>query len=65
MALLSITQVASYTHYPTVSSDMISKVWTRRADFNNDDSVASELRWMMRVQQGWVNASRQYMHNML
>lgn len=39
-AFVSWLQVACYTHYPTVSSDMIRKVRSRQADFNNDARVA-------------------------
>jgi len=32
--------VGCYVHYPTISTDMLSKVASARADFNNDQSIA-------------------------
>ena len=34
-------KVASYTHYPVISTDMLQRVSSRRAAFNNDASVAA------------------------
>lgn len=33
--------VVAYVHYPMISTDMIAKVQTRAADFNNDAAVAA------------------------
>lgn len=33
-------RVASYTHYPIISTDMIGKVQSRTSDFNNEGSIA-------------------------
>eukprot|EP00983_Pelagomonas_calceolata_P132645 1161892-Pelagomonas_calceolata.AAC.2 len=35
-------KVAAYTHYPTVSTNMIGRLWQRNVDFNNDASIAGE-----------------------
>jgi len=40
LARLLGCRVAAYTHYPTVSTDMIGRVWRREATYNNDASVA-------------------------
>ncbi|EDQ87667.1 uncharacterized protein MONBRDRAFT_27085 [Monosiga brevicollis MX1] len=37
--LLAGSRVGCYVHYPTISTDMLSKVRDRRADFNNDVTV--------------------------
>ena len=36
--------VACYTHYPTISEDMLGRVKSRTAMYNNDAAVAS--RWV-------------------
>ena len=36
-------RVASYTHYPTVSTNMLQRVMARTATFNNDAQVRSVL----------------------
>uniref|UniRef100_A0A7S3QMY8 GDP-Man:Man(3)GlcNAc(2)-PP-Dol alpha-1,2-mannosyltransferase n=1 Tax=Dunaliella tertiolecta TaxID=3047 RepID=A0A7S3QMY8_DUNTE len=38
-------KVAAYTHYPTVSTNMIGRLWQRNVDFNNDASIAGS--WFM------------------
>lgn len=38
---LSGVRVACYTHYPTISTDMLKRVQTRQAAFNNSSSIAS------------------------
>ena len=38
---LAGVKVASYTHYPVISTDMLQRVVSRRAAFNNDASVAA------------------------
>jgi alpha-1,2-mannosyltransferase len=35
------TRVIAYVHYPTISSDMLEKVASRRSDYNNSSRVAS------------------------
>ena len=35
-------RVAAYTHYPTLSTVMINRLWQRQADFNNDISIAGK-----------------------
>lgn len=39
--LLPTTKVISYTHYPFISSDMISKVQSNQTSFNNRGFIAS------------------------
>lgn len=41
MFKLAGSRTAAYVHYPTISVDMLSKVASRRADYNNASSVAS------------------------
>lgn len=36
---LSGVRVACYTHYPTISTDMLKRVQTRQAAFNNSSSI--------------------------
>ncbi|KAK9683466.1 hypothetical protein RND81_10G143000 [Saponaria officinalis] len=40
-------KVISYTHYPTISSDMVSRVHSRSAMYNNDNLVAQSI-WLSR-----------------
>ncbi|XP_021859515.1 GDP-Man:Man(3)GlcNAc(2)-PP-Dol alpha-1,2-mannosyltransferase [Spinacia oleracea] len=40
-------KVISYTHYPTISSDMVSRVRSRSALYNNDDFIARSV-WLSR-----------------
>ncbi|XP_074276655.1 GDP-Man:Man(3)GlcNAc(2)-PP-Dol alpha-1,2-mannosyltransferase [Silene latifolia] len=40
-------KVICYTHYPTISSDMVSRVRSRSAMYNNDSLVAQSL-WLSR-----------------
>ena len=37
---LAGVRVVCYTHYPTISTDMLKRVHTRQAAFNNDNSIA-------------------------
>lgn len=36
-------RVAAYTHYPTVSTNMISRLWQRNVDFSNSATIAGGL----------------------
>ncbi len=36
---LSGVRVVCYTHYPTISTDMLRRVQTRQAAFNNSSSI--------------------------
>ncbi len=36
---LAGVHVACYTHYPTISTDMLNRVQTRQAGFNNSSSI--------------------------
>lgn len=38
-------KIATYTHYPTISSDMVNRVYERRAAHNNDAKFASSTIW--------------------
>ncbi|CAO3645221.1 unnamed protein product [Mucor fragilis] len=38
-------KIATYTHYPTISSDMVNRVYERRAAHNNDAKFASSAIW--------------------
>lgn len=40
-------KVICYTHYPTISSDMVSRVWNRSSMYNNHDLVAKSI-WLSR-----------------
>ncbi|EIE21183.1 glycosyl transferase [Coccomyxa subellipsoidea C-169] len=43
-------RVASYTHYPTISTDMLQRVTSRQATYNNDVAVAgSPLMSLVKV----------------
>jgi alpha-1,2-mannosyltransferase len=42
LAWLAGSRVACYVHYPTVSMDMLDRVWSRQASYNNDDEIAGE-----------------------
>lgn len=33
-------KVACYVHYPTISSDMLGRVWSGTATYNNDAAIA-------------------------
>lgn len=47
---LAGVKVASYTHYPTISTDMLQRVISRQAAFNNDAGVAgSPLKSLVKV----------------
>ncbi len=41
LAYMMGCDVACYTHYPTISTDMLQAVSERRASHNNNDAVAS------------------------
>ena len=41
--VLASCKVGAYVHYPTISTDMLKLVWTRRPMHNNDVQVASSL----------------------
>ncbi|CAO3644152.1 unnamed protein product [Mucor hiemalis] len=38
-------KIATYTHYPTISSDMVNRVYERRVAHNNDSKLASSAVW--------------------
>ncbi|MBM6387430.1 MAG: hypothetical protein JSY10_26180 [Paenibacillus sp.] len=38
-------KIVTYTHYPTISSDMVNRVYERRAAHNNDARLASSVIW--------------------
>ncbi|GBF92830.1 GDP-Man:Man(3) c(2)-PP-Dol alpha-1,2-mannosyltransferase [Raphidocelis subcapitata] len=40
LARLAGCRVACYVHYPTVSTDMLGRVWSRQAAYNNDTSIS-------------------------
>ncbi|KAL5703070.1 GDP-Man:Man3GlcNAc2-PP-dolichol alpha-1,2-mannosyltransferase [Ranunculus cassubicifolius] len=40
-------KVICYTHYPTISSDMVSRVWGRSSMYNNDALIAKSI-WLSR-----------------
>jgi alpha-1,2-mannosyltransferase len=40
LAALSGAKVAAYVHYPTISTDMLSRVQERRPSHNNDAAIA-------------------------
>lgn len=41
LAKLAGCRVVAYTHYPTVSTNMLGRVWSGQAMYNNDDSIRS------------------------
>ncbi|KAL4458357.1 hypothetical protein ABPG75_013222 [Micractinium tetrahymenae] len=41
LARLAGARVAAYVHYPTISTDMLQRVWDRDALYNNSDDVAA------------------------
>lgn len=41
LAKLAGCRVACYTHYPTVSTNMLGRVWSGQAMYNNDESIRS------------------------
>lgn len=50
LAKLSGCKVACYTHYPTVSTNMLLRVWSRQAMYNNDDDISnSSLKSLFKV----------------
>ncbi|KAJ8655331.1 hypothetical protein O0I10_009020 [Lichtheimia ornata] len=42
---LSHVKIAAYVHYPTVSSDMLQRVYERRGQYNNDERLAQNAIW--------------------
>jgi hypothetical protein len=47
---LAGARVACYTHYPTISTDMLSRVMSMQATYNNDAAVAgSPLKSLMKA----------------
>ncbi|KAI9469760.1 MAG: mannosyltransferase [Benjaminiella poitrasii] len=42
---LTKVKIATYTHYPTISSDMVNRVYERREAHNNDAKLASSAIW--------------------
>ncbi|CAO3590276.1 unnamed protein product [Absidia cylindrospora] len=42
---LTHIKIAAYVHYPTISSDMLQRVYERRAQYNNDVRLASSWFW--------------------
>jgi alpha-1,2-mannosyltransferase len=50
LAKLAGCKVACYVHYPTVSTNMLGRVWSRQAMYNNDEAVTgSSLRSLLKV----------------
>lgn len=50
LAKIAGSKVACYTHYPTVSMDMLGRVWSRQAHYNNDDEIAnSSIKSIVKV----------------
>ncbi|CAM6087866.1 unnamed protein product [Calypogeia fissa] len=43
LARLFGCKVACYTHYPTISSDMLERVKSRKSLYNNDDRIAKSV----------------------
>ena len=43
LARLAGAQVACYVHYPTISTDMLSRVYNREPLYNNASDIASSL----------------------
>jgi alpha-1,2-mannosyltransferase len=47
---LAGAKVAAYVHYPTVSTDMLLRVWSQQSTYNNDDTIArSSVKSMIKV----------------
>ncbi|KAG2225030.1 hypothetical protein INT45_003230 [Circinella minor] len=42
---LTHVKIATYTHYPTISSDMLQRVYERRRQYNNDSQLATSAIW--------------------
>ncbi|KAL1934894.1 hypothetical protein VTP01DRAFT_7076 [Rhizomucor pusillus] len=38
-------KIAAYVHYPTISSDMLQRVYERRGQHNNDERIAKSAVW--------------------
>lgn len=50
IAKLAGSRVACYVHYPTVSTNMLGRVWSRQPMYNNDEAVSgSSLRSLLKV----------------
>lgn len=52
-ALLGGSFVASYVHYPTISTDMLSRVSNRSSTYNNDQRIASS-GWKTTLKVGYA-----------
>ncbi|RCI07140.1 asparagine-linked glycosylation protein [Rhizopus stolonifer] len=39
------TKIAAYVHYPTISSDMVNRVYERRSQYNNDPRFSQNALW--------------------
>ncbi len=48
------SRVACYVHYPTISTDMLGRVWQGTATYNNDADIAGEGRECCTVGGGWL-----------
>ncbi|KAI8097480.1 GDP-Man:Man(3)GlcNAc(2)-PP-Dol alpha-1,2-mannosyltransferase 1 [Halteromyces radiatus] len=42
---LANIKIAAYVHYPTISSDMLQRVYERRAQYNNSADLANSWIW--------------------
>ncbi|KAI9499567.1 glycosyltransferase family 4 protein [Zychaea mexicana] len=42
---LTRVRIATYTHYPTISSDMLKRVYERRQQHNNNSQLAQSTVW--------------------
>lgn len=50
LAKLAGCRVACYTHYPTVSTNMLGRVWSQQAMYNNDESIrGSTVKSLIKV----------------
>lgn len=38
-------KIAAYVHYPIISSDMVNRVYERKAQYNNDIRFAQSTIW--------------------
>ena len=43
LAWLAGSRVAAYVHYPTISSDMLRRVWRGTATYNNNADIAGAM----------------------
>lgn len=50
LAKLVGSRVVCYVHYPTVSTNMLGRVWSRQAMYNNDDAIrSSSIKSLIKV----------------